>query len=114
MSDETRPRARYRFDPLTDGVFLGLGQLRAAALLGVLGLGLMLLLGGDHVLLGTAVLLVGPIPVFWTREGLPIGVWLLMRAEYRLTSERERGWSLDPELVPHRDPAPETPTPEEG
>lgn len=100
---DERPHARYRFDPHTAGIFLGLGQVRTGALLAVLGVGVALMYRGD-ALLGLLLLLVGPVFVIWAREGIPMVLWLPLRLSYRLTSHRRRGWSLDPELVPHVDP----------
>lgn len=113
---KSRPRAEYRFDPHTGGIFLGLGRVRLAALLAVLALGVFSLYGGKLLL---AVLLMGVAPIFvlWTREGIPALLWIPLRIAYRLRDSDRRGWSLDPELVPHTDPlaaaatssSPETP-----
>lgn len=105
MSPQATERqiARYRFDPHTGGIVLGLGIVRMAILLCVLALGVAALYGG--ALLGALVfLLLAPPLVLWTREGIPAVVWLPLRLADRLGDVDERGWSQDPELVPHHDP----------
>ena len=98
-----RQVARYRFDPHTGGIVFGLGLVRMAVLLCVLALGVAALYRG--ALLGALVFLVLTPPlVLWTREGIPAVVWIPLRLADRFGDRDERGWSQDPELVPHHDP----------
>ncbi len=98
-----RQVARYRFDPHTGGIVFGLGLLRMAALLCVLALGVAALYRG--ALAGAVVFLVLTPPlVLWTREGIPAVLWIPLRLADRFGDPGERGWSQDPELVPHHDP----------
>lgn len=104
MTDRSSPsRARYRFDPPSHGVMLGLGQLRAAVLVAVLACGVALLYRGQP-LLGAGLVLIGPIPVLWTVEDLPVIAWLVLKAHFRMQGAERRGWHADPELTAHIDP----------
>lgn len=98
-----RPVARYRFDPHTGGIAFGLGLVRLAALLVVLALGVMALYRGA-VLGSLLFLLVLPPLVLWTREGIPAVLWIPLRLVDRFGDREDRGWSQDPELLPHHDP----------
>lgn len=98
-----RPRQRYRFDPLNNGVVLGLGHVRLAIVFVIVATGAGLMFFGGKVVLGSLVVLIGPLPVVWSYEGLPGLLWLAMRAHYLITPPERRVWSIDPELVPHED-----------
>lgn len=114
MSEQQQERvaARYRFDPHSGGNFLGLGRVRLAVLLFVLVLGVAALYRGQP--LGALVCLgPGAVLVLWTREGIPALVWLPLRLRYRIGDPDRRGWSLDPELLPHTQPTPTPHTPRE-
>ncbi|HEX5922813.1 MAG TPA: hypothetical protein VFY45_03205 [Baekduia sp.] len=94
---ERREPAHFRFDPHRGGGGpLGLGVTRSVVLGGVLAVGVLCLYEGQPVT--AALLLTLAAPVVLARwQGLPLLVWLVLRAGYRLAGPRR--WEVDPELV---------------
>ena len=94
---QQREPASFRFDPHGGGGGpLGLGVTRSVVLGAVLALGVLCLYEGR--LVAAAVLLTVAAPVVLARwQGLPLSVWLVLRAGYRLAGPRR--WEVDPELV---------------
>jgi hypothetical protein len=94
---EQREPARFRFDPHPGGGGpLGLGVTRSVLLGAVLAVGVLCLYAGR--LITAAALLTVAAPVVLARwQGLPLAVWLVLRAAYLLVGPRR--WEVDPELV---------------
>jgi hypothetical protein len=94
---ERREPASFRFDPHGGGGGpLGLGVTRSVVIGAVLAVGVLCLYEGR--LIAAALLLTVAAPVVLARwQGLPLLVWLGLRAAYRLAGPRR--WEVDPELV---------------
>lgn len=109
---ERREPAHFRFDPHRGGGGpLGLGVTRSVVLGGVLAVGVLCLYEGQPVT--AALLLTLAAPVVLARwQGLPLLVWLVLRAGYRLAGPRR--WEVDPELVGMSQPIVPDPGDERG
>ena len=94
---ERREAASFRFDPHRGGGGpLGLGVIQSVVLGALLAVGVLCLYEGRPI--SAALLLTLAAPVVLARwQGLPLLVWLVLRAAYRLTGPRR--WEVDPELV---------------
>jgi uncharacterized membrane protein len=99
---ERREPARFRFDPHGGaGGPLGLGVTRSVVVGALLAVGVLCLYEGRPVT--AALLLTLAAPVVLARwQGLPLLVWLVLRAAYRLAGPRR--WEVDPELVGMSEP----------
>jgi hypothetical protein len=99
---EQREPASFRFDPHGGGSGpLGLGVTRSVAVGAVLAVGVLCLYEGR--LITAALLLTLAAPVVLARwQGLPLLLWLVLRAGYRLAGPRR--WEVDPELVGMSEP----------
>jgi hypothetical protein len=94
---EGREAASFRFDPHGGGGGpLGLGVIQSVVVGAVLAVGVLCLYEGQ--LIAAALLLTLAAPVVLARwQGLPLLVWLVLRAAYGLAGPRR--WEVDPELV---------------
>ena len=94
---QRREPARFRFDPHGGGGGpLGLGVIRSVLLGAALAAGVLCLYEGRPI--SAALLLTLAAPVVLARwQGLPLLVWLMLRAAYGLAGPRR--WEVDPELV---------------
>jgi uncharacterized membrane protein len=94
---QRREPATFRFDPHGGGGGpLGLGVIQSVLLGAALAAGVLCLYEGQ--LIAAALLLTVAAPVVLARwQGLPLLVWLVLRAAYRLAGPRR--WEVDPELV---------------
>jgi uncharacterized membrane protein len=99
VSARPQPRepARFRFDPHGGGGGpLGLGMTRSVLLGAVLAAGVLCLYEGRPVTAALLLTLAAPM-VLARWQGLPLLVWLALRAAYRLAGPRR--WAVDPERV---------------
>jgi hypothetical protein len=103
VSSDGDLRARYRFDPHDEGIWLGLGLPRLALVCGALLLGAIAMYSGD-VLLALGLTVLAPPVVLARWEGLPLVAWLPLRLFDRLNGARE--WSDDPERLGYVTPHP--------
>ena len=93
---ERHEPATFRFDPHDGAGPLGIGVARSVLLLAVLAAGSLCLYAGR--LIASVLLLVVGAPVVLARwQGLPLALWLLLRAAYALAGPRR--WEVDPERV---------------
>ena len=90
---ERREPATFRFDPHGGTGPLGIGVSRSVLLVAVLAAGVLCLYMGR--LIASVLLLVFAAPVVLARwQGLPLLLWLLLRAVYGLAGPRR--WQVDP------------------
>ena len=104
LQREQREPASFRFDPHGGaGGPLGLGVTRSVVLGAVLAVGVVCLYEGRPIT--AALLLTVGAPIVLARwQGLPLLLWLVVRAGYALAGPRR--WEVDPELVGMSDPVP--------
>jgi hypothetical protein len=94
---ERREAASFRFDPHGGGGGpLGLGVVQSVVLGAVLAVGVLCLYQGRPISAALLLTLVAPV-VLARWQGLPLLVWLVLRAAYGLVGPR--CWEVDPELV---------------